>query len=117
MVSARPRKRCRPMTCTGATNNFLFCVVCEIAIDINLGCPQRIARTNHYGAYLLDPVDHELVFHIVRQMATELSVPIVCKIRLLPQLSDTIKFVKGLERNGCSMIVVHGRTRGKHSQH
>lgn len=90
------------------------------AIDINLGCPQRIAYSGHFGAYLLDKKDHELVFSIVRRLAEDLTpspvtsrkIPIFCKIRLLDTVQDTIEFCRGLERSGCSLIAVHARYRG-----
>ena len=39
------------------------------AIDINLGCPQKRAQEGHYGSYLLDRRDWELVEAIVASMA------------------------------------------------
>jgi tRNA-dihydrouridine synthase 1 len=39
------------------------------AIDLNLGCPQRIAHAGHFGSYLLDDVDRSLVLDIVRTVA------------------------------------------------
>ena len=39
------------------------------AIDLNLGCPQRIAHAGHFGSYLLDDVDRALVLDIVRTVA------------------------------------------------
>ena len=54
------------------------------AVDINLGCPQRIAHSGHFGAYLLGAEDRRLVLSIVRELAAGLSVPVFCKIRILP---------------------------------
>merc|ERR1719153_1787330 len=51
------------------------------AVDVNLGCPQGIARKGHYGAYLLE--ERDLVTSIVRTMDAEVAVPVTCKIRLL----------------------------------
>ena len=47
------------------------------AIDLNLGCPQRIARRGKYGAFLMD--DLPLVERIVRRVSQGVSVPVTCK--------------------------------------
>jgi tRNA-dihydrouridine synthase len=39
----------------------------------------------------------------------ECKVPITCKIRLLPNLEDTIKFCTMIENCGASAITIHGR--------
>lgn len=49
------------------------------AIDINLGCPQGIARKGKYGAYLLPDV--ERVCQIVRALCAAIDLPITCKVR------------------------------------
>ena len=48
------------------------------AVDINLGCPQRIARRGKYGAFLMD--DLGLVERLVSMLAQNLSVPVTCKV-------------------------------------
>lgn len=79
-------------------------------IDLNFGCPQKIARRGMYGAFLLEQPD--LLESIVRRMASELDVPISCKIRLVPDGVDaTVALCQRLERAGCEMITVHGRYR------
>lgn len=85
--------------------------ICD-AVDLNLGCPQQRALDGHYGAYLLDKKDWETVFRIVRTLRTHLTVPIFCKIRLLPTLEMTSEFCRKLEQAGCSLIAIHGRQRG-----
>ncbi|KAL4568747.1 hypothetical protein LXL04_024362 [Taraxacum kok-saghyz] len=83
-------------------------------VDINLGCPQRIARSGNYGAFLMD--DLPLIKSLVTKLATNLTVPVSCKIRLFPSLDDTLNYVKLLEDSGCSLIAVHGRTRDERTK-
>ncbi|KAF8049137.1 hypothetical protein N665_2285s0004 [Sinapis alba] len=78
-------------------------------VDINLGCPQRIARRGNYGAFLMDNLP--LVKALVEKLAQNLSVPVSCKIRIFPNLQDTLNYAKMLEDAGCSLLAVHGRTR------
>jgi len=79
------------------------------AVDINLGCPQRIARRGSYGAFILH--DFPLLHRLVSILHQNLSVPVTCKIRLLPREEDTLKLVKVLESAGCQLLAVHGRTK------
>eukprot|EP00249_Psilotum_nudum_P019522 c27292_g1_i1 orf=306-1733(+) len=78
-------------------------------IDINLGCPQRIAKRGNYGAFLMDNLP--LVQSLVQKLASNLTIPVSCKIRIFPNLDDTINYAHMLEKAGCSLLAVHGRTR------
>lgn len=78
-------------------------------IDLNLGCPQRIARRGRYGAYLMD--DLPLVEKLVRKLAAELSIPVTVKIRRFDTIDRTVQYAAMLERAGASMLAIHGRTR------
>ena len=52
-----------------------------------------------------------LVKAIVEKLASNLQVPVSCKIRIFPNLQDTINYARMLEDAGCSLLAVHGRTR------
>ncbi|KAH0697468.1 hypothetical protein KY290_015333 [Solanum tuberosum] len=78
-------------------------------VDINFGCPQRIAKRGNYGAFLMDNLS--LVKSLVEKLANNLNVPVSCKIRIFPNLQDTLSYAKMLEDAGCSLLAVHGRTR------
>ena len=52
------------------------------AIDLNLGCPQKIAKRGNYGAYLLP--DRQRVLRCLSAMVGGLNCPITAKIRVLP---------------------------------
>ena len=79
------------------------------AVDINLGCPQIIARRGHYGSYLLE--EQDLVIEIVKTLHENLSIPVTCKIRCLKSEEATLKLAKRIEEAGCSLLTVHGRTK------
>ncbi|KAJ3102017.1 tRNA-dihydrouridine(16/17) synthase [NAD(P)(+)]-like protein [Physocladia obscura] len=78
------------------------------AIDLNLGCPQHRAITDGYGASLLHKEKWPTVSQIVRLLSATLSVPIWCKIRLIPN-NQTPAFAEMLQASGCKLITVHGR--------
>lgn len=48
---------------------------------------------------------------MVRNLAQNLKVPVLCKIRILPDREKTMELVKGLEASGCTLLTVHGRTK------
>ncbi|OUC46227.1 peptidase, T1 family [Trichinella nativa] len=78
------------------------------AIDINLGCPQTIARRGKYGAYLQD--DWDLVSSLIKS-ACRLPIPVTCKIRIFPEVRRTVEYAQMIQASGCTLLAIHGRTR------
>ena len=85
------------------------------AVDLNLGCPQRIAKRGHYGAFLLE--ERELLSELVGTLHCHADVPVTCKIRLLDSLSETIDVARLLQAHGASLLAVHGRTKEQKGAH
>ena len=83
-------------------------------VDINLGCPQDRAREGHYGSFLAEREDWDLVCSMITacDACAELAIPITCKIRLQPNVAETVEFARRLEAAGCALLAVHGRKRG-----
>lgn len=79
------------------------------AVDLNLGCPQGIARKGHYGAFLQE--DWDLVYRIINRLHENLDVPVTAKIRILETKEKTLEYAKVIVSAGASVITVHGRQR------
>lgn len=88
------------------------------AVDVNFGCPQKIAKRGRYGAWLLH--EPELMEQLVGTLHCHLECPVTAKIRVCQQdgfkskrasLSETIDRARSLVGAGASVIALHGRTR------
>ena len=78
-------------------------------MDINFGCPQRIAKRGNYGAFLMD--DWPLVEKLIKELDENLDVPVTAKIRVYDDLEKSVEYAKMVEKAGAQIIAVHGRTR------
>jgi tRNA-dihydrouridine synthase 1 len=108
----------RPLVCHFAANTPReFAAAAKLAephcdaIDLNLGCPQRTAYVGHFGSYLLEDEDRDLVVSIVKAGVEAVKVPIFCKIRLLETYERTAELCRQLYEAGASLIAVHARYR------
>ncbi|CZT50464.1 related to tRNA dihydrouridine synthase [Rhynchosporium secalis] len=79
------------------------------AVDLNLGCPQGIARKGKYGAFLQE--DPDLIYALINTLHKELDVPVTAKIRILETKEKTLQYAKKVLSAGASILTVHGRTR------
>ncbi|KAL8999875.1 MAG: hypothetical protein Q9169_001416 [Polycauliona sp. 2 TL-2023] len=79
------------------------------AVDLNLGCPQGIARKGHYGSFLQESPD--LIHTLISTLDKNLDIPITAKMRILDTKEDTLRYAKLLLDAGASWIAVHGRRR------
>ena len=79
------------------------------AVDLNLGCPQGIARKGHYGAFLQE--DWSLIHSLIKRLHCELDVPVTAKMRILETREKTLEYAKMILDAGASILTVHGRRR------
>ncbi|KAH3900040.1 related to tRNA-dihydrouridine(16/17) synthase [NAD(P)(+)] [Saccharomycodes ludwigii] len=93
-------------------------------IDLNLGCPQNIAKKGHYGSFLMEEWD--LISKIIKKMSekfggtNETSNPdgflVSCKIRVFPEYEKSLEYAKMCVDSGAQWICIHGRLREQRGQ-
>lgn len=79
------------------------------AVDLNLGCPQGIAKKGNYGAFLQE--QRPLVHKLINTLHEELQVPVTAKIRVQATREDTLEYAKMVLDAGANVLAVHGRER------
>ncbi|ODV63599.1 tRNA dihydrouridine synthase [Ascoidea rubescens DSM 1968] len=79
------------------------------AIDLNLGCPQAIAKKGKYGSFLMD--DWDIVESLIKALHKNIDVPITAKIRVYKDYEKTLEYAKLILKSGAQFLTVHTRTR------
>lgn len=79
------------------------------AVDLNLGCPQGIAKKGFYGSFLMERWD--VIHTILHTLSVELPIPVTAKMRVFDDLSLTLRYARMLRDTGIHLLTVHGRTR------
>lgn len=106
----------RPLTvqfCSNDPDDFLRAAkhvapFCD-AVDLNLGCPQGIAKRGKYGSFLQE--DWDLIARMIRKLHEELEIPVTAKMRILETPEKTLAYAKTILDAGASILTVHGRRR------
>ncbi|KAH3679016.1 hypothetical protein WICMUC_001211 [Wickerhamomyces mucosus] len=79
------------------------------AVDLNLGCPQGIARRGKYGSFLME--DWDLIYKLINTLHVNLEIPVTAKIRVYEDYNKTLEYAKMVLSAGAQFLTVHGRTR------
>jgi tRNA-dihydrouridine synthase 1 len=79
------------------------------AVDLNLGCPQGIARRGKYGGFLQE--DWDAVYKLINGLHKGLDIPVTAKMRILETPEKTLEYAKTIVSAGASILTVHGRQR------
>ncbi|XP_007543356.1 tRNA-dihydrouridine(20) synthase [NAD(P)+]-like isoform X2 [Poecilia formosa] len=85
------------------------------AIDVNMGCPKEYSTKGGMGAALLSNPDK--IEAILKKLVMGVSVPVTCKIRILPSLEETVSLVQRIEKTGVAAVAVHGRFKDERPRH
>jgi len=80
-----------------------------------MGCPKEFSIKGGCGAALLK--QPEKVKAILTALVAEATIPVTCKIRVLPSLDATIHLAMLIQECGVSAIGIHGRTKDERQGH
>lgn len=84
-------------------------------IDVNMGCPKSFSLKGGMGAALL--TQPEKVKQILTKLVASVKIPVTAKIRLLPDMEETLKLVDIIQETGVTALAVHGRTKDQRQGH
>lgn len=80
-----------------------------------MGCPKDFSLKGGMGAALLSYPDKACA--ILSAVISAVNIPVTCKIRVLPDINDTITLCKKLASTGIAAISIHGRTIKERPKH
>ncbi|KAI5206007.1 tRNA-dihydrouridine synthase [Aureobasidium subglaciale] len=84
-------------------------------VDLNCGCPQSWAMKEGIGCSMMG--NPEKVAAMIKEAKQRIGAgkTVSCKIRIHPDLSETVRFIKIVEAAGVDYITIHGRLRNQRS--
>lgn len=82
------------------------------ALDINLGCCQKVAKRGNYGYFMVDTENkRQDVIKLVSDISNSITVPLCVKIRMIENdINLTVNFAKELEKAGAKILTIHARS-------
>lgn len=94
-----------------STANSLTSLPTCCALDINLGCCQKVAKRGNYGYFMVDTENkRQDVIKLVSDISKSIKKPLCVKIRMIEDdINLTINFAKQLENAGAKILVIHAR--------
>ncbi len=121
VLRVSPRERGRLVLQIGTSNAARAVRVARMVegdvdgIDVNMGCPKSFSLKGGMGAALLSHPDK--IRDILTSLVGAVSIPVTCKIRILPSLEDTLSLVRVIASTGVAALAVHGRTKEERPNH
>lgn len=79
-----------------------------------MGCPKEFSVKGGMGAALL--CDPDRAVSIMKTLVEGLDCSVTCKVRVLPDPDETVKFCQRLANTGIAAIAIHGRTKTERPQ-